>query len=363
MGGIPARPHHTERRTAAGTIREDAGSQRDPVTFTTAGYRPMFVRAVDDCIVWLHGPATRVEYDGDPVFITDGTTAWDFTPDPQRPLVGPTDRVHYFGKNQFLIRRRSAAEWAGDDFTRPTGPITEETFLDRRCWTVELAPPERKPHPMRIWVDIETGRILGYRVDAVGVGAHYVDLAVGEPIDSSMFAWSGPTQTQQERQDELRRRSDDMKRASGAVVCGHRDRRAAHRARPRRLHPHHRAGCGRSDRRIRGAQRAHHARPEPTVPRRELGTQMGPTALRVVHTRLGLGGRDERGRHRRRHRARVAEHPPPGRPRRPPATHRSTPPRPSRLILLISPYELPFALSGPTDLPSSAFRGTSISRS
>lgn len=195
-----------------GTIREDPGSQRDPVTFTTSAYRPMFVRAVDDCIVWLHGPATRVEYDGAPVFITDGTTAWDFTPDPQRPLIGPSDRVHYFGKNQFLIKRRSAAEWAGDDFTRPTGPITEETFVDRRCWTVELAPPERKPHPMRIWVDIETGRILGYRVDAVGVGAHYVDLTVGEPIDSSIFAWSGPTQTQRERQDELRRRSDDLKR-------------------------------------------------------------------------------------------------------------------------------------------------------
>ncbi|MBY6687469.1 hypothetical protein HQ305_19740 [Rhodococcus sp. BP-149] len=196
-----------------GTIRETpAEPQRNPTTFKTAGHRPMFVRAVDDCTVWLRGASTRVEYDGRPVFVTDGTTAWDFTPDPERPLMGPVNRVHYFGKNQFLIRRRTAAEWAGTDFTSPTGPIDEVRFLERDCWTVELAPPPGKPHPMRIWVDIETGRILGHQIDLLEIGARYVDVTVGEPLDDGLFTWTGPTQTHEERQRDLQRRGDEARR-------------------------------------------------------------------------------------------------------------------------------------------------------
>ncbi|PQP12597.1 hypothetical protein C5613_42755 [Rhodococcus opacus] len=146
----------------------------------------------DGCRVWRHGDRLRVERgDGRPIFTTDGTRAWDFTADSERPRTRPADRVHYLGRNQFLLRRRSAADWSGDDFTRPAGPVEETDFAGRRCWTVELAPPPNKPHPLRIWVDIESGQMLGYRSEQVGEGAQFVDLIVGEVLDDRLSRGMG----------------------------------------------------------------------------------------------------------------------------------------------------------------------------
>ncbi|MFZ2527861.1 MAG: hypothetical protein WAX14_09445 [Rhodococcus sp. (in: high G+C Gram-positive bacteria)] len=176
--------------------------------------RPTMLVAVGDgSRVWRRGARLRVERDdGTLVHLTDGTDGWDFTRDAARPRVGPADRVHYLGDKQFLLHRRSASEWAGDDFAQPTGPVEEVDFAGRRCWTVELAPPPRKPYPMRIWVDIESGQMLGYRVEQAGVGAQFVDLVVGEDIDDEMFVWTGPVLTADEEQQQNRDRRSALER-------------------------------------------------------------------------------------------------------------------------------------------------------
>ena len=67
----------------------------------------------------------------------------------------------HFGPGDVLIRTRSANEWTGSDFTRPTDrPVREIDFLGRHCWEVELAPPSYKPAPIQLVVDVATGTVL-----------------------------------------------------------------------------------------------------------------------------------------------------------------------------------------------------------
>ena len=132
------------------------------------------------CRVWLQGRRVRVEnVDGNPIFISDGSRAWDFTGHVDRPRVGSLARVVYLGPSQFLLQRRSTAEWTGSDFAQPVDQVETTDFAGRRCWTVRLAPPTGKPHPLRIWVDIESGQMLANRLEETGVGSEFVDLVVG----------------------------------------------------------------------------------------------------------------------------------------------------------------------------------------
>ncbi|OZE24616.1 hypothetical protein CH256_20040 [Rhodococcus sp. 05-2254-6] len=190
-----------------GTIEEvhEAGSPESfRHGFAYSGTPPVLIRPEDNCRVWRSGRRTRVErIDGSPIFISDGTRAWDFTGPADRPRVGPLGRVIYLGPSQFLLQQRSTAEWAGNEFAQPTGPVETVEFAGRKCWTVRLAPPEDKPYPLRIWVDVESGFILGDRIDEVGIGSQFVELAVGEPIDEALFAWDGPAYTTEEYQKLL----------------------------------------------------------------------------------------------------------------------------------------------------------------
>lgn len=180
--------------------------------FATVG-RTLLIAAGDGCQVWRRGARLRVEReDGVLVFITDGSNAWDFTRDPDRPRIGSSKQVQYLGEHQFLLRRHSAGEWSGDDFAQPVGPVEEVEFAGRRCWTVELAPPSGKPYPMRIWVDIETGQMLGERIEQAGLGAQFVDLVVGEEIDDEMFVWTGPVLTAEDEQQMYRDRRIALER-------------------------------------------------------------------------------------------------------------------------------------------------------
>jgi hypothetical protein len=193
-----------------GTIRE-IGPAGQAEGFVTSG--GLLVVAGDGCRVWRHGDRMRVEHeDGRPIFVTNGTHAWDFTADPERPRIGSPNRVHYLGPTQFLLRRRDAAEWSGDEFTRPTGAVEETAFAGRECWTVELAPPPRKPQPLRIWVDMESGQMLGYRSEQAGVGAQFVDLFVGEAFDDTLFVWDGPVYTPEQYQQMLNERRQAAER-------------------------------------------------------------------------------------------------------------------------------------------------------
>jgi hypothetical protein len=173
--------------------------------FAYSGQPPMMVVPGHGCRVWRQGDKVRVEnVDEKPVFISDGIRAWDFTGRSDRPRVGSPDRVIYLGPSQFLLRRRNAAEWAGDDFAEPVGEVEVAEFVGRNCWTVQLAPPEGKPYPLRIWVDTESGQMLGYRVEEVGEGSQFIDIVVGEPLDERLFVWDGPAYTSEEYQQLLR---------------------------------------------------------------------------------------------------------------------------------------------------------------
>lgn len=174
--------------------------------FAYSGESPLIVKAGQGCRVWRLGNRVRVEStDGKPIFISDGTRAWDFTGRLERPRTGSPDRVIYLGPNQFLLQRRSAAEWAGNEFAQPVGPVETDDFAGRACWTVRLAPPAGKPYPLRIWVDIESGQMLGNRVDEVGVGSEFIDVTVGDPIDDGLFVWTGPAYTSAEIQQLYRK--------------------------------------------------------------------------------------------------------------------------------------------------------------
>lgn len=190
-----------------GTIEEihESGSPESfRQGFAYSGTPPVLVKPEDSCRVWRLGRKTRVErLDGSPIFISDGVRAWDFTGQAGRPRVGPLERVIYLGPSQFLLHRRRAAEWTGTEFAQPTGPVESVEFVGRRCWTVRLSPPRNKPYPLRIWVDVESGFILGDRIDEAGIGSHFVEVTVCEPIDDAVFVWDGPAYTTEEYQQQL----------------------------------------------------------------------------------------------------------------------------------------------------------------
>lgn len=170
-----------------------------------------FGRPEEDVLVWREGGRLRVDTpDGRSVFRSDGQTAWDFRRDQDRPDVREVSErlgLPYFGPHQFLLSR-SRMDWLGGyEFTTPAGPVEQESFAGRRCQTVELVPPARKPDPLRIWVDAESGQILGYRNEAAGIGAEFIEVTIGEALDSRLFTWHGPSLTQDERQAMLRAES------------------------------------------------------------------------------------------------------------------------------------------------------------
>lgn len=162
-------------------------------TFGFIGAPPLMV-GIDghDVRVWRDGRRVRVEQpDGTPLFITDGETAWQFGADGATPTAAEAGRVYYHGPGAELLITRSAAEWLSDDFTRPARPVREVEYLGRRCWDVELAPPEHKPHPMQMVVDRDSGAVLEQRSDAFGFSVGFTEFAVGEDVDDSTFAWRG----------------------------------------------------------------------------------------------------------------------------------------------------------------------------
>jgi hypothetical protein len=104
-------------------------------SFMFLGDAPMFVGLeLHETRVWRHGGKVRVqEQTGTPTFISDSETAWQF--DGEAPVYGDTNRVRFHGPGAELLITRDARDWLhGDDFTQPTGPVRETTYLGRNCW-------------------------------------------------------------------------------------------------------------------------------------------------------------------------------------------------------------------------------------
>jgi hypothetical protein len=154
--------------------------------------------------VWRDGSKIRVEEpDGRPNVIVGDELCWRFDAEHDTPVVSTTAGVRYEGSGTHLLCRREPREFADFDFTRPTGPVGETTFLGRRAWTVELAPPRRKPHPMQLVVDAETGLVLQQRNDGFGSVDEWVEFVVGEHLDEHLFTWVGDARTDHDQQSAL----------------------------------------------------------------------------------------------------------------------------------------------------------------
>lgn len=120
-----------------------------------------------DIEIWRQGRRVRIEVDGNPEFLCDGETAWSLEPTRHltgltgTPMVAPAGKLRYHGDAYSFAHPRENRDWSSDDFTRPEGEIIAERFQGRDCWTVALKAPRRKVGPLRLWVDSESGYLLG----------------------------------------------------------------------------------------------------------------------------------------------------------------------------------------------------------
>jgi hypothetical protein len=153
--------------------------------------------------VWRSGRRVRLERpDGRPSLIVGEEHCWRFPGDDPVPVESPTRAVVYQGNGTDLLQRRDAGEFTGNDFTRPTGPVGETTFLGRPAYTVELAPPAHKPYPIQLVVDAETGLVLQQRNDGFGSVDEWTEFVVGEEAEDDLFQWNGPVRLEADERSE-----------------------------------------------------------------------------------------------------------------------------------------------------------------
>ena len=191
-----------------GVVSPDVPDDQRTFTFGWAGQPPLVVNTNTPVRMWRHGYRLRAELlSGEPAFRTDGSSAWQFSNG--ECVRAPLGRVLYVGPGDVLIRTRSANEWTGSDFTRPTDrPIREIDFLGRPCWEVELAPPSHKPAPIQLVVDVATGTVLEQRNDAFATRVSYIEFAVVDPPSTDFFQWDGPATSIEERDALMRAERD-----------------------------------------------------------------------------------------------------------------------------------------------------------
>lgn len=148
------------------------------------------------------GRRSRIEsLDGQVMFISDGTNAWDFTSDSDQPRCTEVRQVHSPGSGRYLAITPRVEHWVGHHHSQPSGPVIDVEFLGRPCWYVDLAPRESRnlPKPsLRLIVDTDTGAVLAEHSGDGVDGAVYTDLAVGDRVDPSMFTWDGSVVTDAE---------------------------------------------------------------------------------------------------------------------------------------------------------------------
>lgn len=171
--------------------------------FGSYGEEPVFLPfRLDGVRLYRWGRRSRIEsLDGQALFVSDGTSAWDFTSDPHCPRRTELRRVHSVGPGRYLVVTPRVEHWVGHHHARPTGAVADLEFLGRRCWSVDLAARESNnmPRPsLRLVVDAATGTVLAQHSGDGVDGATYNDLTAGEAIDPSLFTWDGPTVTDEE---------------------------------------------------------------------------------------------------------------------------------------------------------------------
>lgn len=155
--------------------------------------------------VWWDGVRLRVEEpDGSVNVIADAHTCWQWEQGSDVPIKGSRNELRLGVGGIELLERWTPEHFLGDDFTRPTGPVGATTYLGRLAWTVELAPPEHKPHPMQLVIDAATGMILQKRNDGFGFREEWLEFEVVERHDDALFRWDGPVRQRSPRPDDGR---------------------------------------------------------------------------------------------------------------------------------------------------------------
>jgi hypothetical protein len=184
---------------------------------------PVFLVLSDDengdqrAAVWRDGALLRIaDGTGRPVVIVGDEHCWVFDTSSDSPVQSPVEAIHGMGDTHGLVRRRKADDFVGNDFARPTGPVTATTYLGRLAWAVELAPPAHKPYPLQLVVDAETGLVLQQRNDGFGIAIGWTELTVGDDLDPALFTWDGPVrwwEDERAAQRDLRRAEEEARLA------------------------------------------------------------------------------------------------------------------------------------------------------
>ncbi|WP_420879942.1 hypothetical protein [Rhodococcus sp. (in: high G+C Gram-positive bacteria)] len=188
----------------------------EPLELYTASYgeKPVIVYLNPDGTRLIRdGRRARVEtLTGDPVFISDGETAWHFHDDPARPRQTPLDRVYVRGAGRALLITPPAAQWIRRDYSQPTGPVEDVEFLDRPCWSFELATRRPDKPSVRLVVDAASGAVLAQHSRDGVEGAVFAEATFGAPTDPAMFTWDGPIETDDDSERKLRAAAETRRR-------------------------------------------------------------------------------------------------------------------------------------------------------
>jgi hypothetical protein len=142
---------------------------------------------------------------GEPLPVQAGARPPSADPNSSPPIRvwrdGAKVRIEEPGGAPNLIVGEKTCWWFDDEHE---APVEATTFLGRPAWTVELAPPPHKPHPLQLIVDAYTGLVLQQRNDDFGTVNEWVEFVVAERIDPALFQWDGPIRTDAEQQAEWR---------------------------------------------------------------------------------------------------------------------------------------------------------------
>jgi hypothetical protein len=139
------------------------------------------------------GSLVRVERpDGTVTAIFGAETTWLFD-GREAPAAYDRQRSSFGWAGADIVHRPSPSRWEGDDFTQLTGPIEAVEYLGRPAWAFELAPPRRKPYPVQMVVDSQTGIVLREGNRDFGSVTEWTSLEFDADLPDELFVWDGPT--------------------------------------------------------------------------------------------------------------------------------------------------------------------------
>lgn len=159
--------------------------------------------------LWRYGRKIRVERNGLPYYISNGSQAWFFREDHARPVVvsGATasygGALDYSGEAQWLVLRPPAAKWADDD-VQLEGHVGKDVVEERSTWTFVIS-------GIRVWIDQASLHVLALQFDGSTYREKLVAPDIGQPINDDLFTWNGPVVTAREQQKARDREKERKK--------------------------------------------------------------------------------------------------------------------------------------------------------